>query len=1278
MSGTLVSPGVQVQLINQSFYASGGQATVPFIMMATAENKTAPGSTAIASGTIKTNANSLYLITSQRDLVQTFGNPTFYTQAGTPQNGNELNEYGLYAAYQYLGVSNSAYVMRADIDLAALKPTSIQPTGAPKNGDYWLDLADTTWGLFTSKGTQNPANNWASVSPIVITNPNQLELFVQGYVTGKQTTQYTDNSSHTHTVVYSKILSPNLPLDNYIIDSYVVGSTTNYVQHSGTLGSLTVTNGSNLVTVTISGTNTLAQVANSLNAAFEASTVPMVNTLSAEVFSRVEVVTVAGVNTSATTYNLRIKSTDISFGEIELQVSAVDVNVNILDLFGFVSTTPQMQVVPRSTVGEAGNIAVNTIQYIPWQGSSLVKGVQMYQKITNVTQDGTTDWWYIIGSDEANTCPGFSWKAAKPNVVTSPVINPTNIPFVHNTRSIVIAGKFADTSSVAIDYQPSSSIATLSDLVADMNHTFAGNANIVASILTSGTNSYLQITNYDGTDLTLIDATAPATNPSVQPVFYACGIPTQQTFFGSVTSTNYSNYSNYTWSTNDSIIITIGGIKSNSISCGVSATTLATSINSDPNIGSLVNATVNSLTGQLTIAAVNGGPFTIGYSQNFVEPATASGFPGSPTVYFGFLEIIGIPVGVTYGASLVYQQYTNSVPQPSALNQLAPGNIWMNTIAGNRGASWVVKRYNAGIETWQTVRSPLFPSDNYANSGYGGALTKGSVYVQYDCDNTGNYSPTADLQVKVFSGTGWVPLDSWTSSGGNMYTQSLLSPAGLPASGTMWFNPTLQADILVGNGEHWQGYLVAYPNTDPNGPQISSVAPSFQSDGVSPLVDFDLWIDSSDLENYPIINRWDTASLSWIRIDNTDHASGSGIIFADVRADDGTSNTDIQALLKSSYIDPDAPAANTYSYGMLVFNTRWSTNNVKSWNPTYLSSYPSSSYSGSPGRWVTISGNAEDGTPYMGRKAQRHMVVEAMKASLSANQGVRSETNLFNLMAAPGYIEVLNDLLTINTDKKNPAFVVADTPARLAPTGTAIQAWATNTANAVSDSEQGLVTHSYYSAAYYPWGLATNLDGNNIVVPPSTQVLITYALNDQVAYPWFPPAGFNRGMVTAFESVGYLTSTNQYIPVQLNQGQRDTLYVNEINPIAYIPGRGLVVYGQKTLSPVASALDRVNVARLVCYLNYQLDLLAKPFLFELNDQFTRASVTRTFEAFLGDLIGLRAIYDYAVVCDSTNNTPSVIDANELYIDVAIQPEKSIEFIYIPLRILNTNGSPSAV
>jgi len=188
--------------------------------------------------------------------------------------------------------------------------------------------------------------------------------------------------------------------------------------------------------------------------------------------------------------------------------------------------------------------------------------------------------------------------------------------------------------------------------------------------------------------------------------------------------------------------------------------------------------------------------------------------------------------------------------------------------------------------------------------------------------------------------------------------------------------------------------------------------------------------------------------------------------------------------------------------------------------------------------------------------------------------------------------------------------------------------------------------------------------------------LTTIAYSDSVSYPWFAPAGFNRGLVSSVSSVGYLTSAGSYVPVTLNQGQRDVLYTNDINPIAYMPGRGLVVWGQKTLDPVQTALNRINVARLVNYLSWNLNNLAQPFLFEQNDSTTRANVTAVFTSYLQTLVGLRALYDFSVICDSSNNTPATIDANQLWIDIAIQPEIAIEFIYIPVRVLAT-GAPLA-
>jgi phage tail sheath protein FI len=184
-------------------------------------------------------------------------------------------------------------------------------------------------------------------------------------------------------------------------------------------------------------------------------------------------------------------------------------------------------------------------------------------------------------------------------------------------------------------------------------------------------------------------------------------------------------------------------------------------------------------------------------------------------------------------------------------------------------------------------------------------------------------------------------------------------------------------------------------------------------------------------------------------------------------------------------------------------------------------------------------------------------------------------------------------------------------------------------------------------------------------------ILRTIALSDNVSYPWFAPAGTRRGGITNATAVGYVDSEGEFNAVALNVGQRDTLYDVKINPITFLTGAGLVNYGQKTRARNASSLDRINVARLVIYLRRQLDVLAKPYIFEPNDKITRDEIKGAVESLLLELVGQRALYDYIVICDESNNTPSRIDRNELYVDVAIEPVKAVEFIYIPLRLKNT-------
>jgi phage tail sheath protein FI len=168
------------------------------------------------------------------------------------------------------------------------------------------------------------------------------------------------------------------------------------------------------------------------------------------------------------------------------------------------------------------------------------------------------------------------------------------------------------------------------------------------------------------------------------------------------------------------------------------------------------------------------------------------------------------------------------------------------------------------------------------------------------------------------------------------------------------------------------------------------------------------------------------------------------------------------------------------------------------------------------------------------------------------------------------------------------------------------------------------------------------------------------------------PAGTRRGVVDNAVQIGYVNATTgEFNSLGVRQGLRDVLYENRINPITFIPGVGITNFGNKTTTSVTSALDRINVARLVAFIRGRLEVIGKQYLFEPNDQITRNEITNAITGLMIDLVAKRGLYDYLVVCDLSNNTPSRIDRNELYVDIAIEPVKAIEFIYIPVRIRNT-------
>jgi hypothetical protein len=576
----------------------------------------------------------------------------------------------------------------------------------------------------------------------------------------------------------------------------------------------------------------------------------------------------------------------------------------------------------------------------------------------------------------------------------------------------------------------------------------------------------------------------------------------------------------------------------------------------------------------------------------------------------------------------IFAQPHYNVPSSSVV-----GDIWIKTTNPNRGLNAVVKNYIAAnipnSSPWKNLTVASYGSDAEATTKLASTLNKGSVYAHVTA-GLANYS------LRLYDGTQWIALNE---------APSLTPIIGVPADGTLWYNTHLVADLYTKSNGKWipVSGSVTIDSTAPGNPSTN-----------------DFWIDDSDVENYPMIYQYN--GTSWLARNITDITTPNGVVFADLT----NTHNDTSNMGGATAIDQNAPDPQYFPDGILLWNSILSSGNVKK-------------YDAMSGVWHSYSGNMENGAPYMLRKAQRKAVVRAMDAAVNSNVKIREEMTHFTLLAAPGYPELYPSMVQLNVDRKETAFIIVDTPFRLNPSPASnLIDWITGN-NAVETGEDGLIVTGQGSeaAAYYPSALTTDLSGNEVVVPASHIILRTMAYNDQVAYPWFAPAGLTRGVVTNASNVGYVNNEGDFVPVALTNGQRDTLYGDGsrtgINPITRFPGQGIFVFGQRTLQPFSSALDRVNVARLVAYLRERFDPLARPFIFEPNDTITRSNAKAVFLRFLSDLMAKRALYDFVVVCDETNNTPARIDKNELWIDVAIEPVKAAEFIYIPIRVVNTGA-----
>ena len=1103
----LESPGVQVSVIDESFYTPAEPGTTPLIIVASGQDKTNSSGTGIAAGTLAANAGEIYTMTSQRELAETFGDPTFYTDAsGAAVHGGEQNEYGLQAAYSFLGVANRAYVVRADVNLTELSATSEEPAANPAAGTYWFDTSATSFGIFQWNNASAVAGGqkFAAVTPIVITSDAQLDNTAPVQSIGKvgdyavtATTAYpikrlwykSSANNGTWVEVGSNAWSMAWPT--------IAGTKSSPIIQGGDTLTINATNVSITATVPGTGDQDLTQLVSAINT--ELTSAGKSSVISAAIVNgKLEIYASNAIDGSSTEAD---NSNGITLGGTLVAAVAADSPIGVANGTYY---PPKLQMSAHTKVPE-------------------FKQIDTYNRPTGSVWVKTTD-----------PNGGAKWRIKTWNDETK-----------------------------LWDEQGAPLYASNQEAIYNLDRA-AGGANIGVGTLYVQHNAGETV----GSDADPSLATFKIFRREVLGAVSIVSSP--------ITGTTFSA---------QSYGFTISETVPNSAALSTKT-------------GSFVGATDATTSAERFAAAIN-------------------------------------------GMGLIY------------------------VTASIDGQNRVVITHSAGGD-FRIGDGANIP---FSTAGF-------SAFVSTGVGTENLYGAPGGDTVHNFVASGWKFLAPTSSSD---------NPTSLTADGALWYNSIVdEIDLMVHDGTNWRGYKNVF--TDFGGPIVSATQPYTRQDGTSSLKYGDIWISTADLENYPQIYRYNLAG-TWELLDNTDQTSEDGVLFADARwgISGGTptelAQATIDELLISDYLDHDAPDPALYPRGMLLWNTRRSGFNVKEFRRNYVplveenlrgTDDGTSMSNYYPHRWVTVSTNNEDGSGAFGRKAQRKVVVRALQALVNSNERMRDEEGLnFNLISCPGYPELIGEMVSLNVDRGLTSFVLGDTPFRLGSSGTELTNWGNNIAGTFEDNDEGLVTSDEYLGIYYPSGFTSDNAGNNIVVPASHMMMRTIALSDQVSYPWFAPAGTRRGGISNCSAVGYVNSEGEFSTVALNEGQRNVLYNVNVNPITFITGSGVVCMGQKTRARNASALDRINVARLVVYLRRQLNALAKPYIFEPNDKITRDEIKQQVESLMLELVGQRALYDFLVVCDESNNTPSRIDRNQLYIDIAIEPVKAVEFIYIPLRLKNT-------
>jgi hypothetical protein len=804
---------------------------------------------------------------------------------------------------------------------------------------------------------------------------------------------------------------------------------------------------------------------------------------------------------------------------------------NVADLVGGVSSG-----VPLDSIGSIGDYAINTTN---------TSNPMYYKSPGNSAASVTANSWVLVGSD--------SWKNSWPTVIgtaTNPTITAGNSMVIND---VTVTASGTTLTSLASDINTASITGITALVSSDNKLEIYADSTAANDGSTDDGNGIAMID--DGNNSTLLTEVGIATSTSRGDKPYYAPV----VHFG-------ANYSNPQWQSFDTEPHPTGSVwfKTNNVNLGAnyvikeyaSATDSFTTINNP--------LYANDQSALKALDPANGGSaIATGalYSQYDVSENTTYTTKFFSRYSTGATLVTGTTTTPTFTGS---DQFTI---QARAKNSDTLTTAVTATLAGTTAADFVAAFTGANVAntTARVLSTGAIQIEH----------TQGGVIVLKDTTGT----PVADAGISTSVTTGqvrsgnnsdlilsnWIPLGFGSTP---VYTASSTAPSIDPADGTYWYySDTSAVDIMIQDGGTWKGYQNVTSDargydlstTSPDGPIISSTAPTKQSDD-SALVYGDLWISTADLDNWPQIYRWQSVDSvdQWVLIDNSDQTGQNGILFADMRwAGNGTTDPitgdypTIKSLLTSDYVDLDKPDPTLYPTGMIVYNTRRSGFNVKSFQVDYFNAqdFPFSTYGALPtvkDAWVSESGNQSDGSMYGGRKAVRNIVVQALKASVDATQELREEQKIFNLLCCPNYEELASNLVALNNERNNTGFILSDTPMRLEDTGTAITNWATNA------NGDGLTTADPYFGVFYPSCQTTDLSGQTVVAPATHMILRTVIRSDDVAFPWLAPAGTRRGTVDNASQIGYVNAqTGEFVQTAVRQGLRDTLYENSINPITF-------------------------------------------------------------------------------------------------------------------------------